>query len=98
MTGCYEGKGKQIQAYLIGEIFQSTFMDTSPLELQPNALCHKAHILTSLDLKLVDSLIAIAMVISLPESYSTLRTILMLSEDKLSPDSVTAQVLIEEKG
>ena len=37
------------------------------------------------------------MVISLPESYSILRTILMSSEDKLSPDSVTAQVLIEEK-
>ena len=73
-------------------------MDESPLEPQLNALHHKAHILTSLGLKLEDSLIAIAMVISLPESYSILRMILMLSEDKLSPDSITAQVLIEEKG
>ena len=37
------------------------------------------------------------MVISLPESYSTLRTILMSMEDKLLPDSIIAQVLIKEK-
>ena len=37
------------------------------------------------------------MVISLPESYLILRTILMSTEDRLSPDSVIAQVLIEEK-
>ena len=98
LCGCYEGKGKQTQAYLIGEIFQSTFTDESLLEPQLNALCHMAHILTSLGLKLEDSLIVIAMVISLPESYSILRTILMSSEDKLSPDSVTTQVLIKEKG
>ena len=91
LCGCYKGKGKQTQPYLIGEIFQSTFTDESPLEPQLNALHHKAHILTSLGLKLEDSLIAITMVISLPESYLILRTILMLSEDKLSPDSVTTR-------
>ena len=93
----YEGKGKQTQAYLIGELFHNTLSDDLPLEPQLNAMCHKAHILTSLGLKLEDALIAIAMVISLPESYSTLRTILMSTEDKLLPDSVIAQVLIEEK-
>ena len=97
LCSCYEGKGKQTQAYLIGEIFWSTFTDESPLEPQLNALCHKAHILASLGLKLEDSLIAIAMVISLPESYSILRTIVMSIQDRLSPDSVIAQVLIEEK-
>ena len=93
----YEGKGKQTQAYLIGEIFQSTFMNKSPLEPQLNALRHKAHIFVSLGLKLEDLLIAIAMVILLPETYLILRTILMSTEDRLSPDSVVAQVLIEEK-
>ena len=93
----YEGKGKQTQAYLIGELFRNTFSDDLPLEPQLNAMRHKAHVLTSLGLKLEDALIAIAMVISLPESYSTLRTILMSTEDKLLPDSVIAQVLIEEK-
>ena len=68
----YEGKGKQTQAYLIGELFRSTFSDELPLEPQLNAMHHKAHVLSSLGLKLEDTLIAIAMVISLPESYSTL--------------------------
>ena len=97
LCSCYEGKGKQTQAYLIGKIFQSTFTDELPLEPQLNALHHKAHILTSLGLKLEDSLIAIAMVISILESYSILRTIFMSTEDRLSPDSIVAQVLIEEK-
>ena len=37
------------------------------------------------------------MVISLLESYRILRAILMSTEDRLSPDSIVAQVLIEEK-
>ena len=52
LCSCYEGKGKQTQAYLIGEIFQCTFTDKLPLEPQLNALHHKTHILTSLGLKL----------------------------------------------
>ena len=53
--------------------------------------------MSSLGLKLEDALVVIPMVISLPESYSTLKTILMSTEDKLLPDAVIAQVLIEEK-
>ena len=93
----YEGKGKQTVTYLIGVLFWMTFTDESPLEPQLNAMRHKAHVLSSLGLKLEDALIVIAMVISLPESYSTLRMILMSTEDKILPDSVIAQVLIEEK-
>ncbi len=55
---------------------------------------HKAYVLTSLGLKLEDALVAIAIVISLPESYSTLRTILMSTEDKLLPDSCSERILI----
>ena len=60
-------------------------------------MCHKAHVLTSLGLQLEDALVVITIVISLPESYSTLRTILMSTEDKLLPDSIISQILIEEK-
>jgi hypothetical protein len=93
----YEGKGKQSMAYIIGELFRNTLSDESPMEPQLIAMRQKSHVLTSLGLTLEDTLVAIAMVISLPESYSTIRTILMSSEDKLSPDTVVAQVLIEEK-
>ena len=59
---------------------------------------HKAHVLTLLGLKLEDALVVIAIVLSLPESYSTLRTILMSTEDKLLPDSIIqSQILTEEK-
>lgn len=44
----YEGKGKQTQADLIGELFCNTFSDNLPLEPQLNAMRHKAHVLTSL--------------------------------------------------
>ena len=67
------------------------------MEPQLITMQQKSHVLTSLGLTLEDTLVAIAMVISLPESYSTICTILMSSEDKLSPDTVVAQVLIEEK-
>ena len=94
---CYKGKGKQTQAYLVGELFWNTLLEESPLEPQLNVMCHKAHVLMSLGLKLEDALVAIAIVVSLPESYSTPRTILMFTEDKLLPDSVISQILIEEK-
>ena len=47
----YEGKGKQTQAYLIGELFWNTLLEESPLEPQLNVMRHKAHVLTSLGLK-----------------------------------------------
>ena len=93
----YEGKGKQSMAYLIGELFRNTLSDESPMELQLIAMRQKSHMLKSLRLTLEDALVAIAMVISLPESYSSICTILMSSKDKLSPDTIVAQVLIEEK-
>ena len=40
----YEGKGKQTQAYLIGELFRNTLSEESPLEPQLNAMHHKAHV------------------------------------------------------
>ena len=48
--------------------------------------------------ELSDALIAIALIISLPESYSTLCTILMATpKDKLTTDYVVTQVLTEER-
>ncbi len=94
----YEGKGKQTVAFLTGEIFRGTFTDDSPLEPQLNAVRHKAYILKTLKHELSDALIAISLIISLPESYSTLRTILMATpEDQLTSDFVITQVLTEER-
>ena len=93
----YEGKGKQSIAYLISELFCSTLSDDESMETQLNSMRQKANVLKTLGQPLEDSLIVIAMVISLPPTYSTLRTILMATDDKLTTDAVINQVLIEEK-
>ncbi|GBE88792.1 Retrovirus-related Pol polyprotein from transposon TNT 1-94 [Sparassis crispa] len=93
----YEGRGKQTLAYLISDLFHSTLSDESPLKPQLNTMQQKAHILETLGLTLDDTLITIAMAISLPPSYSTLRTILMASDSKLTVEKVVNEVLSEEK-
>ncbi len=97
LTVSYKGKGKQTVASLIGELFREMLCDESPLRPQLDAMLNKKHLLTSLGQSLDDSLVAIAMVISLPPSYSTLRTILMFSEETLSTDKVIASVVEHEK-
>ena len=67
------------------------------METQLNFMWQKANVLKTLGQPLKDSLVAIAMVISLPPTYSTLQTILMAADDKLTTDAVINQVLIEEK-
>jgi hypothetical protein len=57
----------------------------------------KAQVLNSLGQALNDSLVAIAMVISLPTSYSTLRTILMSMSDKIMIKGTISQILVEKK-
>ena len=94
----YEGQGHQMIAQFIGEIFHTTFMNNSPLKLQINTICHKAHILQTLNHSLTDSLMAIAIIYSLPKTYSTLKTILLFTpEDKLSSDAIINHILVEEK-
>jgi len=67
------------------------------MESQLNLMRQKANVLKTIDQLLDDSLIAIAMVISLPTSYLTLHTILMAADDKLTMDMVINQVLIKER-
>jgi hypothetical protein len=91
-----QGEGKHSIALLIGELFRSTLSDESPLEPQLNTLLQLGYSLHSLGQKLDESLIAIAMIISLPDSYSTLRSILMATDLKLTTKSVKMSILQEE--
>ena len=85
-------------AQLIGEIFHTTFTNNSPLKPQMNTIRHKAHILQTLNHSLTDSLVAIAIIHSLPETYSTLKTILLSTpENKLSSNAIINHILVEEK-
>ncbi len=60
-------------------------------------MLHKKHLLTSLGQVLDNSFVAIAMVIPLPPSYSTLHTILMSSDSALSTEKVIAAIVEHEK-
>jgi gag-polypeptide of LTR copia-type/Domain of unknown function (DUF4219) len=91
----YEGKGTQQVAYLIGELFHTSLMDTEPLEPQINKIRRTARTLTALKNEIKDNLVAITIILSLPASYSTLQTILM-SLDSQSTEDVTAKILAEE--
>ena len=85
-------------AQLIGEIFHTTFTNDSPLEPQMNTIHHKAHILQTLNHFLTGSLVAVAIIHSLFETYSTLKTILLSTpEDKLSSNMIINHILVEEK-
>ena len=71
------------------------------MEPQLNDVQHKAHILKTLGEPISDAVIAHAMLLALPNSYSTLRTILnsspTTSGSSLSTETVINHVLTEEK-
>jgi hypothetical protein len=92
-----QGGGKHSIALLISELFRSTLSDENPLETELNAMLQIGYNLHSLGQQLDDSLIAIAMIISLPNSYSTLHSILMATDLKLTTQSIKSSILQEEQ-
>jgi len=63
-----------------------------------NTICHKAYILQTFNHSLTDSLVAITIIHSLSETYSTLKTILLSTfKDKLSSLVIINYILVEEK-
>jgi len=85
-------------AELIHDIFRVTFVDRIPLEQQLDDMCDKVDRLRDLGHDLKDSLIATVMIISLPESYSSLQRCLHMQDEKtLTTNFVIQQILTEEK-
>ncbi|KAF5359861.1 hypothetical protein D9756_003190 [Leucocoprinus leucothites] len=102
LNHCYEGKGQNTVAYLIKEIFCATLSDELPMEPQLNDMHHKAYILKMLGEPISDSVVTHTMLLSLPNSYLTLHTILnsspaTIAGSSLSTNTVITQVLTEEK-
>ena len=69
LCGRYEGTGQQTIAQVIGELFQNTLADDSPMQPQLAAMRQKAQLIRNLGQALDDSLVAAAMLISLPSSF-----------------------------
>jgi hypothetical protein len=82
----------------IGELLSSTLSNENPLETQLNAMLQIGYNLHSLGQPLDDdSPIAIAMIISLPDLYSTLHSIFIATDLKLTTQSIKSSILQEEQ-
>jgi len=61
---------------------QEKLFDENSLKSQLNAMVQRSNILASLGIKLPKSVVAAAMILALPDSYATLRSILTSTIDK----------------
>ena len=95
---CYEGTGIQATAYLITKIWCEQFNDGTDLEIQINELHANAMKLANLGFALLDNILAIAILLSLPPSYNLLQTSIgVTSNDKLDFRKVIALILAEQQ-
>ena len=83
---------------LVQKLFQTTLSDSKQLEPQIQELLWAARMLSNAGLGFQDNLIAMAIIMSLPPSLSTLKTILSHTEDsKLSSQDVLSIVIVDEQ-
>ena len=66
----YEGRGQHTIAWLLGDVFRTTFVDTVSMEQQLSDIRDKVHRLRDLGHNLKNSLIVTVMIILLLESYA----------------------------
>ena len=92
LTECCHGKGYQKAALLITEIFRAELNDAELLKPQLNKLVTKGHTLRSLSVKFPDDLLSVTLIISLPPTMLTIKTVLQ-TQDKLKPNEVIAKIL-----
>src|SRR3954453_16808115 len=93
----YRGTTMQVAALQLAAIFHASLADDSPFESQINSILERWRILQSLSITLDESVIAIAIIIALPEAYSTLKSILLSQSTAPKIDSVKNSILAEEQ-
>ena len=94
----FHGVGEQRIAYLMEELFHGTLSETEGLEPQINKLLQAARNLDSLEIALADNVLAFVIIMSLPESMSTLKTILYNTrKGNLTYNGVVHQILNDEQ-
>lgn len=98
LSSQYDGKGLQSVAYLTTKVFRGQMTDTQDLQTQINELRTYASKLATLGHPLDDKMFSIAIILSLPSSYSTLQTVISaMSGDMLDSQTVISTILAEEQ-
>jgi len=93
----YQGKSQHKVAQLFVDIFKGHFIDTISMEEQLTDMNEKVHKLKNLGYEFKDATIAMLIMVSLPDSYASLRQYLYIKdEDTLTMDFVIKQILLEE--
>jgi len=97
LENCYQGKGQHTVVQLFVDVFKGYFVDTISMEEQLSDMREKVHRLKDLGYDLKDPTIAMLIMVSLPESYASLKQHLyMQDENTLTMDFVIKQILLEE--
>ena len=79
------------------ELFQTTLSESEPIEPQIDRRVRIASTLDFLEFPFGDKLLAFAIVISVPESMATLKTILYTTNDSdISTDLVRSKLVFDE--
>ena len=98
LTDRFRGKGEQRVAYLMESLFHSAISESEALEPQIEKLREAARNLDSLGFGLSDKVLAFVIVMALPESMSTMKTILYNTTGAaLTSDNIIAQILNDEQ-
>jgi len=93
----YQGKSQHKVAQLFVDIFKEHFIDTISMEEQLTDMNEKVHKLKNLGYEFKNATIAMLIMVSLPDSYASLRQHLYIKdEDTLTMDFVIKQILLEE--
>jgi gag-polypeptide of LTR copia-type/GAG-pre-integrase domain len=93
----YEGSRKQHIIHLLNNIFCTIFNKSKPMEPQINTICQATHTITNLGLSLDEELIMFAIIMALPPSLTTLKTILSNSTSELTPNYIKSQIMHDEQ-
>jgi gag-polypeptide of LTR copia-type len=94
----YEGSGVQAISYLMGKIWWEQFNDSSDLEMQISELQSNSLKLANLRFSLPDNILDIAILLSLPPSYSMLQTsICVTADDKINSYKVVTLIRTEQQ-
>src|SRR6266478_9678730 len=98
LTDRFRGKGEQWVAYRMESLFHSAILESKALEPQIEKLREATRNLDSLGFGLSDKVLVFIIVMALPESMSTMKTILYnMTGAALTSDNIIVQILNDEQ-
>jgi len=97
LTDQYQGEGDQQLIYLLEKLLMSPLVNTEPMQPQVNALTMTVQQMASAGLPVDNKLLAFLLILRLPNSYNTLKTVLSsMDSSKATTKGMASQILAKE--